>query len=984
MTQLWKRALSVLLCVLLLGGALSAAGAAFDPAVDGGSALTMAVKAYRQTPDGDWIETTRAKPGEALKLRFFAATDYATNNFDMGFAYDRQFFTNSMEPDTIGGLYSVNPALEMLDVYTYVFPSAERKAANARLKRMRNDGRLTAEMLEANDFVLGGVEWKPGAVNAALPADTWLFEIDSLAVADNDYVRMDGRVGAVDVPAALGVDASAGLTGLYGFPKGEPGAQPTENAQPGNGWTPTVASTPAALSVFSSVTFDANGGSFGDAAATTVTGVIGTAVPAPAAPTRDGWQFAGYAPAGSDTPLTAADLADVTFDYDDQTFHAVWTAEERTVYYYYYGAPAGYVDPAPAEGLLPGDAVPLPVIPAVPGYTVTDWALEDSDGPMDTPVIRTSDVYASAVWKKIPYTVTYEYTGEVPAGATPPAAVTAGIGDAIDLPTPAAVPGYVFAGWTLSGDDAGKVGAGDVTVTGAWQLKRYTVTYVFDGQAPTAAALPAPVQALPGDTIDLPAFEPVEGYTFEGWTLVNDANGKVGQRDVTAIGSWRIHTHRATFLADAETTVASDVYAYGASIPAPEAPQKPGFVFTDWYSEAAGVWTAETCMGDADLVFTARYAEVIYTVTYLANGETAATQTVPAGEATMAPAYTAPAGFGLRHWADAAGSAVAFPFTPTADTTLTAVLDRAENGLFYQQNANDEIVITGLEFGRTAAEIPAQINGRDVTAIAANAFAGNAALTSVSIPKSVTVIGANAFDGCNALADVTYGGTAEDWDALRIGSGNDPLLSAERHCHVHQFTVTEEHAADCAHEGWRIRTCSCGERETETLQMTEHTHGYWVIRTERGVKEEICTVCGKVLASEPYEEPPVETKTPRVQLRNNPGTLQLPYRYSLVLTADAADLGTGQAIAWYVDGVRRQTEPVGQTTGTLPLEELRSGVTVTVKIVDANGNPVAAADGSEICDTETVEVGNGFFARLVAFFRALFRRLRTVEQMMKF
>ena len=36
--------------------------------------------------------------------------------------------------------------------------------------------------------------------------------------------------------------------------------------------------------------------------------------------------------------------------------------------------------------------------------------------------------------------------------------------------------------------------------------------------------------------------------------------------------------------------------------------------------------------------------------------------------------------------------------------------------------------------------------------------------------------------------------------------------------------------------------------------------------------------------------------------------------------------------------------------------------------------------GNEIADREIVEVKNGFFARLIAFFRALFGRLRIVEQ----
>ena len=58
---------------------------------------------------------------------------------------------------------------------------------------------------------------------------------------------------------------------------------------------------------------------------------------------------------------------------------------------------------------------------------------------------------------------------------------------------------------------------------------------------------------------------------------------------------------------------------------------------------------------------------------------------------------------------------------------------------------------------------------------------------------------------------------------------------------------------------------------------------------------------------------------------------------------------------------------------------------MTVKIVDADsGVPVTDEDGNEIADQETVQVSNGFFARVIGFFRALFGRLKIVEQAIKF
>ena len=103
---------------------------------------------------------------------------------------------------------------------------------------------------------------------------------------------------------------------------------------------------------------------------------------------------------------------------------------------------------------------------------------------------------------------------------------------------------------------------------------------------------------------------------------------------------------------------------------------------------------------------------------------------------------------------------------------------------------------------------------------------------------------------------------------------------------MHDYTATVTREATCKQTGERLWVCSgCGESYTEEIPLADHVHGYWVLDLDRRVNEEICTVCGQVLASEPYEEPPVEEKTPTVKIKNNPGTTQLPYRYSLMLTA---------------------------------------------------------------------------------------------------
>ena len=81
---------------------------------------------------------------------------------------------------------------------------------------------------------------------------------------------------------------------------------------------------------------------------------------------------------------------------------------------------------------------------------------------------------------------------------------------------------------------------------------------------------------------------------------------------------------------------------------------------------------------------------------------------------------------------------------------------------------------------RSCSSLTKVIIPEGVTSIGDSAFLYCSSLREVTIPKSVTSIESFAFCDCGALATVYYGGTQEDWDALKknIGEDNDPLLNA--------------------------------------------------------------------------------------------------------------------------------------------------------------------------------------------------------------
>jgi len=79
-------------------------------------------------------------------------------------------------------------------------------------------------------------------------------------------------------------------------------------------------------------------------------------------------------------------------------------------------------------------------------------------------------------------------------------------------------------------------------------------------------------------------------------------------------------------------------------------------------------------------------------------------------------------------------------YTPVSELTYTAT--------------ETAVTITGYTGTETEVILPAEIEGKPVTAIGDRAFAGSA-ITAIVFPAALESIGASAFDGCTALVEVT-------------------------------------------------------------------------------------------------------------------------------------------------------------------------------------------------------------------------------------
>ena len=93
----------------------------------------------------------------------------------------------------------------------------------------------------------------------------------------------------------------------------------------------------------------------------------------------------------------------------------------------------------------------------------------------------------------------------------------------------------------------------------------------------------------------------------------------------------------------------------------------------------------------------------------------------------------------------------------------------------------NSVISIGVSAFRSCRSLTSVTIPNGVTSIGINAFDRCSSLTSITIPDSVTSIGSYAFYGCSGLTDVYYGGKEPEWDAIGIGSNNEPLNNATIH-----------------------------------------------------------------------------------------------------------------------------------------------------------------------------------------------------------
>ena len=324
------------------------------------------------------------------------------------------------------------------------------------------------------------------------------------------------------------------------------------------------------------ITFDTAGGS----EIAPITQDYGTAITAPADPTREGYTFTGW-----DTAIPA------TMPAHNMTITAQWTVNQYTITYDLDG---GTAEGNPDTYTVETDAFTLKN-PTRPGYTFTGWSgtgLTGEDNLTVTiPKGSTGNRSYTAHWSLNTYSITYDLNGGTASG-NPTSYTVESATITLNQPTKT---GYTFTGWSgtdLTGEDNLTVtipagSTGDRSYTAHWSLNTYSITYDLDGG--TASGNPD-FYTVESSTITLNP--PTRtGYTFIGWSgtdlsgsdnlTVTIPAGSIGNRSY--IAHWSLNIYSITYDLDGGTALGNpDFYTVESSAITLNEPTKAGYVFTGW------------------------------------------------------------------------------------------------------------------------------------------------------------------------------------------------------------------------------------------------------------------------------------------------------------------------------------------------------------------------------------------------------------------
>ena len=683
----------------------------------------------------------------------------------------------------------------------------------------------------------------------------------------------------------------------------------------------------------------------------------------PAAPTKDGYTFAGWVDAeGNAMPATHTTDGDVTF-------YAKWVTSAFDAKFYLDAAKTDLYDTKSVEF---GAAITAPTEPSKTGYTFKGWSLDGSTVLADLGTMDTEGKDFIAVFEANTYKITY-YVDNVIVKVD-----EYKYGDKVtaykyDLPD-----GTSFAGWITEIPET--MPAKDVNIYGTTLEKYGTVIFNVNGIEYMRLFFDY------GAKVTAPEYKIPEGFTFSGWELPETMPAE----DITLNAILTANTYTIKFTNTGDSTVKDITGVYGASITAPADPVRTGYTFAGWY--VAGTDTAYTIPAtmpditteDKTLVLEARWTANSYTIIFKDADGTVYKQIDQDYDTDItAPDDPAKTGYTFAGWDTEVPAKM--PVTPDGGLIITAKWTVNKYTMSFDSDGGTAVESKTYDFG-AKTEAPAEPTKTGYTF--AGWYLGDEAYIFGTMPANDVALVAHWTINEYTMSFNSDGGSAVESRIYAYGAQTEAPAAPTKEGYTfagwylgdeaYTFgTMPANNVELTAH--WNVNTYKIvfvDSADTSKVYDTiELAYGTSIVAPKDPTK------VGYTFAGWDAEIPETMPVTPadglviKALFRMNPQisikgfteNKYVDYRTTITFKAVVADKPAVGEIRWYINGVYSG-----------------SGEKYTMTEVKANFTVQAKFETSKeilsMTEIETVNVNTGFFAKLVAFFKGLFGKLPSGTQ----
>ncbi len=921
---------------------------------------------------GDWTPITTVAAGDAVKMRASISTNFNSGPATLLLAYDKSVLSPTGLSEGASTQLKLNDAFDFAAENFRMINCADgTNVANKQL----GHGNITAEQMAQYGFLAISIQTYSCVM---YDGSDWIFEVDMTVLGGSKGKSLECFV----IPET--VCTIENTEGFVSFPYAEDDATDLSGLLTAYLWyenAPTLESKKAEVTVDNTppveytVTWNVDGAEYWVEKYS-----AGDAIVVPEAPEKEGHVFAGWKTAdGEDAPAAMPECdVELFAQYEAEKYTFVFDATQggkfesngqRTVSFVYeYGETPEIFDEVPvypgmefigwdmeipdiateditftAEYVeveyivtfvdhlgnvldeifyLYGDEVYESDVPE--GYKAENAWYTDYNGNIVTfPYTVTEDVVLHAVSEANVYNATFDAGEGMFADGSSVKVIPTVYGEEIAIPEPPVREGYVFVMWD---PEPGIIDMEDVYFEAIYEVNETTITFADTGDTiidPITGDYGSPV------TAEIPTPEK-KGYTFAGWNAQIPATMPAEDMTITAL--WTKNTYSVTFVDYDGSIISSATYLYEEEITAPALPTEDGYTYK-WDKEVPAKMTDENITITA--VRTANEYDVVFDANTGAWADGSSVKSVPVefGSAIIAPESPAKENWLFAGW------------------SLDGVNVTESLGMMDSINGK-KFVALWIDLSQITYEV--ETYTMDVS--------GEYQVSSVNYQGKIG-------ETVTAPYTVPYGFSLNSEKSELSGVvtvDGSLVLKVYIDRNKYAFTTVVDGISTSEYYIFGAEIA-----EPEVPSKAGYVFAGWDIAFPSAMPAEDITVTA------------VFKIATTIKIKNNPVSRTINYGETLRLTAEVENLPEGASIKWFVDGsgFSVNTSADGMTC---ELKSTGKGtVTVSAKVVDANGNVLSDASGNEISDTQTVKSNAGIWQKIVSFFKNLFRMNRTIVQVFK-